>query len=332
MKPNIITNYCTFKTAFIMLCLFGTMNVGYGQDTTKQAAPQDTASQNVQEQTEQPAPATSKPVKSTFESIWILDNQSVMVPIKGTFELDFMHRFGTWNTGYQGLYGLFSDINMRLGFNYVPIDKLLLGVSLTQYRLTWEGYAKYALLTQTQDGKIPVSVTYYGDVAYDTKTDPNGTLYNHGSDRFMFFNQLIIARKINDKFSVQVAPSITHVNSVNGYFTGDTTADGKSKIGKEMHHDHFAIAFSGKMKLSNTLNLLLNYDQPITKHFTNNPAPNLSAGLEINTSAHTFQVTIGNYFYITHSRNNYYNQSDPTGYKGLSQFRIGFNLTRLWNF
>jgi len=243
-----------------------------------------------------------------------------------------MHRFGTWNNGYEDFFGLFAGTNIRLGFNYVPIDKLLIGVSFTEYNLTWEGYAKYALLKQTQDGSMPVSITYYGNASVDTKKDPDGTLYPHSTDRWMFFNQLIIARKISDKFSVQVAPSITHVNSVQGYFTGDTTESGEKVVGKQMHHDHFAIAFSGRVKLSNTLNLLLNYDQPITKHNVNNPNPNLSAGLEINTSSHTFQIIIGNYHYITPSRNNYYNHNDPTGYHGISSFAIGFNLTRLWNF
>jgi hypothetical protein len=324
MKTYIIINYRTFKTALILLCLFGAMNVGYTQA--------DTASKNVQQETEQPKSSAKKPVKNTFESIWILDNQTVMVPIKKTFELDFMHRFGTWNNGYEDFFGLFGGTNIRLGFNYVPIDKLLLGVSFTEYNLTWEGYAKYSLLKQTQDGSMPVSVTYYGNIAIDTKKDPNSTLYPHFTDRLMFFNQLLIARKISDKFSVQVAPSITHVNSVQGFYPGDTTADGKSVLEKEMHHDHFAIAFSGRIKLSNTLNLLLNYDQPLTKHKANNPNPNLSAGLEINTSSHTFQVIIGNYHYITPSRNNYYNHNDPTGYHGISSFAIGFNLTRLWNF
>jgi hypothetical protein len=316
MKTYII-NTGRFKTTLILLCLLGAMNVGYGQDTSQAV-----------EQTEQPTAPVKKPVKNTFESIWILDNQTVMVPVEGTFQLDFMHRFGTIDAGYKDFFGLFGGTNIRLGFDYVPKDKLLVGVSFTEYNLTWEGYAKYASLKQTQDGSVPVSVTYYGNVAMDTRSDPDGTLYPNFSDRMMFFNQAIVARKINDKFSVEVAPSLTHVNSVDGYFTGDTTSDGKSVVGKQMHHDHFAIAFSGKMKLSNTLNLLLNYDQPITKHITNNPNPNLSAGLEINTSSHTFQVIVGNYHYITPSRNNYYNTNN---YKD-SEWLIGFNLTRLWNF
>ncbi|MEO7490606.1 MAG: DUF5777 family beta-barrel protein, partial [Ferruginibacter sp.] len=40
-----------------------------------------------------------KPVKNTFQSVWIIDNQTVMVPVKGTFEMDIMHRFGTVQKG-----------------------------------------------------------------------------------------------------------------------------------------------------------------------------------------------------------------------------------------
>jgi hypothetical protein len=318
MKTYLI-NHRSFKSVLVLLCVISVMNICYAQ-TNEQQSTQPESDQ----QSNQPKSPVKKPVKNTFESIWVLDNQTVMVPIKKTLELDFMHRFGTWEKGYQNFYGLFGSTNIRLGFSYVPIDKLLVGVSFTEYNLTWEGYAKYAILKQTKQS-IPVSVTYYGDVSRDTKEEGD---YPHSSDRWMFFNQLLIARKISDKFSVQVAPSITHVNSVLGYNTGDTTSDGKSVVGKQMRHDHFAIAFSGKMKLSNTLDLLLNYDQPITKHKVNNPHPNLSAGLEINTSSHTFQVIVGNYRFMTPSRNNYYNQNDFRH----NQFLVGFNLTRLWNF
>jgi len=325
MKTHKINNR-SFRAATIFACLLFAMNTGFGQNDSSVQV------QNDGQQAAQAKSKSKKPVKNTFESIWILDNQTTMVPIKGTFEMDFMHRFSPWNNGYQDFFGLFAGTNIRLGFSYVPIDKLLVGVSFTEYNLTWEGYAKYALLKQTQDGSMPVSVTYYGNAAYDTREDPDHTLYPNSSDRWMFFNQLLIARKISDKFSIQVAPSLTHVNSVQGYLTGDTTSGGDKVVANTMHHDHFAIAFSGRVKLSNTLNLLLNYDQPITKHVLNNPAPNLSAGLEINTSSHTFQIIIGNYHYITPSRNNYYNKNDPTGYHGLSSFEVGFNLVRLWNF
>lgn len=99
--------------------------------------------------------ARRKPVKNTFENIWLIDNQTVLVPIKGTFQMDIMHRFGTINNGYKDFYGMFASSNIRLGFNYVPIDKLLIGLSITKANMTWEGYAKYAIIKQTQEGDTP---------------------------------------------------------------------------------------------------------------------------------------------------------------------------------
>src|SRR5690349_17068464 len=156
------------------------------------------------------APKKVKPVKNTFESIWIIDNQTVMVPQKKTFQMDFMHRFGVVKNGYQDFYGLFASANIRLGFNYVPVNRLLIGVSLTKQNMTWEGYAKYAILQQTK-GRMPVSVTYYGDIAVDSRSADN---FVNPSDRLMYFNQIIIARKISEKLSLQVSPSYTHVNVV----------------------------------------------------------------------------------------------------------------------
>ena len=54
---------------------------------------------------EDATPKKIKPIKNTFESIWIIDNQTVMVPIKGTFEIDIMHRFGTVKNGYDDFWG-----------------------------------------------------------------------------------------------------------------------------------------------------------------------------------------------------------------------------------
>ncbi len=62
--------------------------------------------------------------------------------------------------------------------------------------MLWDGSAKYAIIKQTP-GKWPVSVTYYGDLAVDSREDPTHDLFAHTSDRFITFNQIIIARKIN---------------------------------------------------------------------------------------------------------------------------------------
>jgi hypothetical protein len=286
------------------------------------------------------APTKVKPVKNTFQSVWIIDNQTVMVPVKGTFEMDIMHRFGKVEKGYEDLGGFFAPSNIRLGVNYAPIKKLFVGVGLTKEHMLWDANAKYSIITQTK-GKYPVSVTYYGDMAYETRKDDDGSIYKYQEQRLFFFNQLIIARKVTKKLSVQVSPSISHQNSVNGYYTkNDSTG---TEIFNEMKHEHFAIAFAARYKLTAVTSLMINYDQPLTKHNINNPNPNLSFGFEFNTSSHSFQLFMGNYSYLSPSRNNLFNNSDPFSHDAklnpasvnfhfLDNFRIGFNITRLWNY
>jgi hypothetical protein len=295
---------CLRKVYYLMITMLLLSATAIAQDTTEVQAPAQ--------------PRTDKPVKDTFESIWLIDNHTVMVPIKGTFEMDILHRFGTVNNGYDDFYGLFAPSNIGLGFNYTPINNLLVGASLVKHNITWEGYMKYAILKQTQSNKMPVSVTYYGNIAYDSRDAEN---FMYETDRVSYFNQLIIARKVTEAFSIQVAPSITHINSVNGYFAAPGEVEG------EMKHNHFAVATSAKLKVTENLTLLGNYDQPLTQHPTNNPHPNIAFGVEVGTSAHAFQVFLGNYASITPQRNNLYNRNDFRE----RQFLIGFNITRMWN-
>jgi uncharacterized beta barrel domain-containing protein DUF5777 len=279
-----------------------------------------------------------KPVKNTFEGIWLIDNQTFFVPVKGTFEMDIMHRFGTLETGYEDFYGFFAPSNIRLGVGYVPVNKLMVGLSITKQNMTWEGYLKYSIITQTKN-KYPVSVSYYANMAVDTRGSEN---FYHNSDRLSYFHQIMIARKISDKLSIQVSPSLTHVNVVNGYFkTSGSPADStyKSELAGEMEHNHFAIAVSARYKIKPAMNLLFGYDQPLTKHATNNPNPNLSLGIEFTTSAHSFQLFVTNFYNITPQRNNYTNKNNPITFVSFNDitfypqhFLIGFNITRLWNY
>jgi Membrane bound beta barrel domain (DUF5777) len=309
---------------------------------------------------EKPAPAKVKPVKNTFQSIWISDNQTVLVPVKKTLEMDIMHRFGTWNKGYQDFWGLFAPSNIRIGVNYVPINKLNVGIGFTKTTAAvipqagtssvsgplWDGNLKYSIITQTK-GKYPVSVSYYVNASYNTKKDLNKEIYRYWSDRISYFHQILIARKVTDKLSVQVAPSLSHHNAVNGYYT--KLNDSTLKINRSMEFEHFAVAFSARYKVTNVTSVMINYDQPITKHATKNPNPSLSLGVEMNTSSHSFQIFFTNFYYLNPAANNMYNTNNPFTHTDKSitddpattineskvkggRFLIGFNITRLWNY
>jgi hypothetical protein len=260
-----------------------------------------------------------------------------MVPVKGTLEADIQHRFGTVQNGVKDLFGFFASANMRLGLSYAPINNLSLGFGATRNsgNMLLDGNAKYALLKETR-GKYPVSVTYYGNMAYGTKADPSHFLYTYQSERWSFFNELIVARKVTDKFSIQVAGSISHQNSVPGFYAQKDTS---VFVYKKQKFNLFAASVSARYVLSEVTSIIVDYDQPLTKFPTDNPHPNLAFGFEFNTSGHTFQLFAGNYTLLNPQQNSLYNNNNPFGYKKSDgtkvkggQFVIGFNITRAWNY
>ncbi len=328
----------TVKRLVFIQGLMIACTIGFAQ-TTDITANDSTVKEEVQP--EQVRAVKIKPAKNTFQSVWIIDNQTVMVPVKKTFEMDIQHRFGTVNNGYEDFWGFFAPSNIRLGASYSPLNKLFVGIGVTKSNMIWDLSAKYSIIQQTKN-IYPVSITYYGDFSFDTRKDgTNGAfthffsnskitdgdgLFAHYSDRFLYFHQLIIARKMNDKISLQLAPSVSHQNSVYGYYKQVDSAT--RKVEGEMEHNHFAVAISGRYKLTNVTSLMVNVDQPITKHTANNPNPNVSFGFEFSTESHAFQFFLTNYSLLNPARNNLYNKNNWQDNK----FLIGFNITRLWNY
>lgn len=271
-----------------------------------------------QDSTEAPATKKIKPVKNTFGGVFLIDNQTVMVPIKGSMQMEIQHRFGTVNNGSKDLYGIFAPANIRLGMNYVPIKKLFVGAGITKERMQVDLDAKYAIIQQTPD-KYPVSVTYFANMVIDTRNKSN---FRYTVDRFSYYNQLMVARKINENFSAQVAGGLSWFNNVEAYVDVD------GKVQPMMNNYHLDVSVVGRYKISPKSAVIAGYNQPLTQHPANNPHPNICFGFETITSSHNFQVFAGNYQSILPQYNNVFNQNDYT--KG--EFLIGFNITRIWNF
>src|ERR1700733_9386476 len=102
------------------------LNIGNAMAQDKKKSPvakKDTISKKTTATADTTAaePAVKKKsfVKNTFDGNYIIDNQTVMVPIKGTFEFDIQHRFGTVDNGFRDLFGIFFGANIMFSFNYV---------------------------------------------------------------------------------------------------------------------------------------------------------------------------------------------------------------------
>lgn len=302
---SIKNNFKINTSIFLIIFSISFVSIGYGQENEEEVV-----------QTLAIKSRGLQRVGNTFESIWLIDNQTVHVPLRRTFEFDILHRFGTIKNGYSDFLGLYAPSNIRIGFGYTPINRLMIGFGFTKDRLLWDFNWKYAFLKENSEKGMPVSVTYFGNVGVDTRKKEN---FINSTDRYSFFHQLMIAKKLSRDLSIQGSLNLSHFNAVPGYINSDGNQVGKLK------NDHFSFSVLGRYKISDAFAFIGNYDQPITKHVTDNPNPNVSFGVELATPLHAFQVFLGNYKWIVPQYNNVLNQNDYTD----GAFLIGFNITRL---
>jgi hypothetical protein len=139
----------------------------------------------------------NEPARKAFGGPLLISNQTDVVNIAKTLEWDIQHRFGTVENGAKDLFGIFAPSNIRLGFSYTPINRLAIGIGISKIVISnpmVDYNLKYKIFQQTRSNSIPVNVTYYGDIAEDTRGGGNFDKYVH---RFSFFNELIISRRFD---------------------------------------------------------------------------------------------------------------------------------------
>ena len=248
--------------------------------------------------------------RAAFESASLIESQTNVLYTKGTLEMVMNHRFGLVNSGpgANDMIGIWAPANIRIGVNYSITDYITVGLGTTKDNRLQDLNYKFGLLRQTRSNKMPVSVSYYGNVACDARPT---SLFLNFSDRFSFYNQLIIARRFNANFSFQVAPSFSHINYVES----------------PIKNDIFAVEMGGRVKINPTTSVLVDYNLPITTYEGNITKPGMAIGVEFSTGSHAFQIFITNYKSIIPQENVFLNQNNFLNGK----FMIGFNITRLWH-
>ena len=272
------------------------------------------------------------PVSAVFESGYLIDAQTTVIPDAKTLEFVIQHKFGTIANGRTDLWGIYAaGANIRLGLNYVLAKNFQVGAGITKKAMTTDIDAKWTLLQQTKKNTVPFSVTLYGNFAIDGR---NLSAFESGfvmpqayklplhyrfDDRLSYFSELIVSKKFTTWLSLQAAVSFSHYNAV----------------GAAYDHDKVGVHCTGRIKVSPQGSIIFNYDEPlkikdISEQFawTNHPKPNLAFGYEISTGTHAFQIYMASTGSILPQDNIMWNQND---YKN-NGFAIGFTMTRLWGF
>jgi hypothetical protein len=244
----------------------------------------------------------------------LIENNTVETVYKGGLELEIRHRFSPIEN-YHDLFGIYGSANTRIGLNYGITDRLMIGVGTTKNYQLQDIQWKYLILRQTEDNRMPVSLSYYGNIVINLQQagDFGPAASFRDIHRLSYFTQLIVARKINNMFSVQIAPSVAYFNSVPQNV--DSTAGHKNL--------NIGISAGARANLFGNHSLIIEYDKLLTKqNIAVQPKPNLSLGWEIGTATHSFQIFVTNYDQILNQRNLVFNTNDWS----KSQWLIGFNI------
>jgi hypothetical protein len=220
---------------------------------------------------------------------------------------------------------------------------LQVGIAATKDLLTNEANIKYSIHRQSTNGKMPVSVTYYGAIYLDSRPtaqidNPNNTFY--GVDRLSFINELLISRKFGSAFNLQVAPVYAHYNLVqisNPEVQQDSTGAVPEGI-PVRKNGNFGISVLARIHVYHAISLMAEFDKNFTKILVDendefkNPKPNIALGLEFSSStAHSFQLFVTNTKAISYQRNMVFGGA-PISKDGSTKggLMLGFNITRVF--
>ena len=250
-------------------------------------------------------------VKAGFKTTRVMNGHSFENVAKGVLDFKINHRFGTLNGGFYDLFGL-DQAYQKMSFDYGVTDRFMVGVGRASFGKVYDAFGKYKILWQTSDNKMPISLLYYTSINVKTLKwqDPNRE--NYFSSRLAYTHQLILGRKFNENFSMQLSPTLVHRNLV---------------ATKSEKNDVFALGFSGRQKLSNRLAFTWEYFLVPKGQLASNFKNSLSLGFDIETGGHVFQV----HFTNSTSMVDQGFICETTNSWGNGGVHFGFNVSRVFN-
>ncbi|MEO8713040.1 MAG: DUF5777 family beta-barrel protein [Parafilimonas sp.] len=254
--------------------------------------------------------------EATFKSTRLIDGHTVETTQAGVLDLKISHRFGKLNDGFYNMFGL-DVASIRIGMDYGLTNRLTIGGGRSSFEKQYDGFLKYRLLKQSTGKKnMPVSVTLLSSVMFETdtvavKNEKNISVKPSTSDKLSYAYQILVARKFNDNFSLQLMPSLIHENIVDSSFNSN---------------DIFAVGAGARFKLTKRSSLNVEYYYQLPGSKLPGTYNTLSIGYEIETAGHVFQLHLSNSTGMT--ERSFIAENSGRWSKGDIHF--GFNISRLF--
>lgn len=256
---------------------------------------------------------------ATFKANRVVNGHSIENTAKGVLDTKFSHRFSPVRQGLYDMFGL-DGATIRIGADYGVTDRLMIGFGRSNTEKIIDGFAKYKILRQCSGAKnIPFTLSYLIDAQIKTVKFADQERDNRFTDRIFYTHQVLIGRKFNSRFSLQIMPTVVHRN---------LTASANDK------NDVFSIGAAGRIKLTKRVALNAEYYYVPEGQIESPYANSLSIGFDIETGGHVFQLHFTNAAnmtykgFITETQEDWFFK-DGAG-KMLSGIRFGFNISRVF--
>ncbi len=259
-----------------------------------------------------------RPTEQTFMAPRNINLLTVHNLAKGELHYSIMHTFGFINSGYQSLWGIDDGANIRLSFEYGVTDKLSVGFGRSSFDKIVDLSGRYHVLRQMTDDSVPVSITFNGGIGINTSEygylEALGQSGYSISDRLNFYSSLLIARKFNEKFSLQLSPGFVHFNRV-----GDHV-----RIEDPNQSTYYTIGVSKRYKIGPRGAITLQFIPAISG---DRDEHNFAIGYDIETGGPVFQLFVS----TSQALNDSYLLASENGSISEQEIRFGFNVNRLFS-
>jgi len=267
---------------------------------------------------------------ATFKASRLINGQTIETISKNHLNFWISHRFGAVNSGFIANFFGLDEAKIRLGLEYGLTDRWLVGAGRSSLEKTYDLYTKYKVLRQSNT--VPVTVTAMA--GWGINTMPTGYIMESGSpmkfnnniERYSYWSQVLVARKFNEKLSLQLMPTLIHVNKVED---------------PSIPNQVFALGAGGRYKLNQRITLSAEYyytlremeDEDDDDDYDEEggiPYPYrnaLSFGVDIETGGHVFQ------FHLTNARGMVEKQfvGQNVGAWDKGDIFYGFNIARTFS-
>jgi hypothetical protein len=254
-------------------------------------------------------------VSATFKGTRLINFHTVEVPGEHSLEFRIAHHFGDFNTGGYNFWGLDGGATIRMGLEYSKEGRFCVGVGRSSLEKMYDGFLKFKLIRQTTTRKKnPFTVTLFSGMFYTAMDDPNKSVtgidrYQFETSRLSYCHQIHIARKFNDKFSLQISPTLVHYNMVD--FLRE-------------QNDLYVVAALARYKFTPRVAFTVEYGYRVNERDVYFDA--VGAGFDIETGGHVFQM------YFTNSAGMVEPQffGRTTSSVETWGIKLGFNISRMF--